>query len=251
MQAAARARLVTVRPWEEARKSLKETGGVTSVPRERVERFMREGMWRSYEANGPPAGVPVLLDVRRESAYAAEHLDFAGALSVPLFTEEALKAVGASGLSPAALAANNNFAFRFFSLGTTINPSFVELVLEACEGDKDRPVFVMCARGGDLDGTNDAYGDGTPSHSLVAIDELRRAGFTNLMHVKAGYYGTPEDALCESRTVPSTAPHKVISSGLLAGFLLAAFAPVLTKVLTTLEPADIMLGSFFAGPFSG
>ena len=142
-----------------------------------------------------------------------------------VLTRVSLQAVGASGLSPAALAANNNFAFRFFSLGTTINPSFVELVLEACEGDKDRPVFVMCARGGDLDGTNDAYGDGTPSHSLVAIDELRRAGFTNLMHVKAGYYGTPEDALCESRTVPNTAPHKVISSGLLAGFLLAAFAP--------------------------
>ena len=225
-------------PWDEARARLKAGAGVESLARGSAERCLRDGVWRSYDS-ARPSRPAVVLDVRRESAFAAEHLP--GSVNLPIFTEDVAGVVQESTLSPTDMMLNNNYLFRYLSLGTVINETFVDKALEVVEGDLDTPLFVMCARGGNLDATNDAFGRGVPSHSLVAIDALRSAGFSNVMHVEKGYYGTPDDALCETRTVPANAPHKVLSGGLVALTLGILFAPTISGVLTHFVPGDIDL----------
>eukprot|EP00746_Dinoflagellata_sp_MGD_P006408 gnl/MRDRNA2_/MRDRNA2_112529_c0_seq1.p1 gnl/MRDRNA2_/MRDRNA2_112529_c0~~gnl/MRDRNA2_/MRDRNA2_112529_c0_seq1.p1 ORF type:complete len:318 (+),score=68.48 gnl/MRDRNA2_/MRDRNA2_112529_c0_seq1:119-955(+) len=127
----------------------------------------------------------VLVDVRRESLFREETVE--GAVNIPLF-----RVVQGSSMF------DHLKRFTTKSLGveaTERNPDFAAMALK--ELPRDRPIIVMCDRGGLLDDdvpdTTDAYIEGFVDRhpnrytaSLKALHELQQAGFSKMYYLKGG-----------------------------------------------------------------
>lgn len=170
-------------PWPLVHTALR-AGGLESVEPERALKLQASGA--------------AILDIRTADKYAKKHI--AGAVNVPLFRPVQGRT-----------AADNakRLAMALFSMtATERNSEFAAEALAAVP--KDKPVVVACDIGGTLEVTIEkkrggkvvkAFEDkervfGRESRSLKACYELKKAGFSQLYHLKDGqhmweYQGLP------------------------------------------------------------
>eukprot|EP00747_Dinoflagellata_sp_TGD_P169351 gnl/TRDRNA2_/TRDRNA2_198143_c0_seq1.p1 gnl/TRDRNA2_/TRDRNA2_198143_c0~~gnl/TRDRNA2_/TRDRNA2_198143_c0_seq1.p1 ORF type:complete len:307 (+),score=48.69 gnl/TRDRNA2_/TRDRNA2_198143_c0_seq1:44-964(+) len=124
----------------------------------------------------------VLVDVRPEEEFTAETAE--GAVGVPLFVPR-----GGDGLGNKF---KNALAFALGVKSREQNPKFADLANKALP--KDKPVIIICNRGGTLDATRtNSFGTAAQladvdqyTHSFQAAWELFEAGFDKLYYVQGG-----------------------------------------------------------------
>ncbi|KAG6554936.1 hypothetical protein Mapa_003520 [Marchantia paleacea] len=154
-----------------------------------TERKMKSLEWqRAYELL--QLGEAVLIDVREPQDF--EKIRAQAAVNAPLFR----------------LIQGNSFKSNIRRLGhalitdfagTERNPDFLIQALNAVDGQKEKPVVVMCDVGGTLKTIVErpglkpkSYADperrfGRASRSLRAVYELQEAGFSNVYHFTGGF----------------------------------------------------------------
>ncbi|GAB5367768.1 hypothetical protein AAMO2058_001259400 [Amorphochlora amoebiformis] len=125
------------------------------------------------EAVSKAAGNGVLLDVRMEEKFASKSLP--GATNIPLYRPIQLT-------NPVAVLRALGFAF-FGVSNSERTPGWLQKIEEAIP--KGKNVYIICNTGGSLE-NKPGTKFGFESQSLKAVHFLRKAGYSNVFHVKEG-----------------------------------------------------------------
>ncbi|CAM6096219.1 unnamed protein product [Calypogeia fissa] len=147
------------------------------------------------------SGAAILIDVREPQEFEKRHAQ--GSFGAPLF-----QLIQGNDLQ--ANLRRLGYALLTDFSGTERNPNFIDQARQAVDGDKQKPVIVMCGIGGTLSTFVERTGPkakkfadparrfGRASRSLRAVFELQEAGFTNVSYLSGGlstwvYLGLPTE----------------------------------------------------------